>query len=248
MDVVDKIIIEYAASFMMAFRKGRRESVTIKDVQEFVALLSADGLKELYQIANKLDFLDGAVARPHASYTSVGNVPLRNSPWQFRKLMLPSVLRVSGGFRTQFRTALIAASVSFMSSGPANKRSLSISKAGGCENARPCIGRPAPRSIGKPPVLRLLGHVGRNPPRLIAPRQCRPSHWSLPSDKSIAAPNCWFGLQSIAVLRIGSTPVTEFLFAFGQKPDATRTSDATQTVGNSSASHITTCAPRGLFP
>jgi hypothetical protein len=207
MDVVDKIIIEYAASFMMAFRKGRRESVTIKDVQEFVALLSADGLKELYQIANKLDFLDGAVARPHASYTSVGNVPLRNSPWQFRKLMLPSVLRVSGGFRTQFTTALIAASVSFMSSGPANKRSLSISKAGGCENARPCIGRPAPRSIGKPPVyqyfcagggaflsppsrirrmsfllaqqLRLLGHVGRNPPRLIAPRQCRPSHWSL---------------------------------------------------------------------
>jgi hypothetical protein len=61
MDVVDKIIIEYAASFMMAFRKGRRESVTIKDVQEFVAHLSADGLKELYQIANKLDFLDGAV-------------------------------------------------------------------------------------------------------------------------------------------------------------------------------------------
>jgi hypothetical protein len=45
MDVVDKIIIEYAASFMMAFRKGRGESVTIKDVQEFVAHLSAHGLK-----------------------------------------------------------------------------------------------------------------------------------------------------------------------------------------------------------
>jgi hypothetical protein len=30
-------------------------------VQEFVAHLSTDGLKELYQIANKLDFLDGAV-------------------------------------------------------------------------------------------------------------------------------------------------------------------------------------------
>ena len=61
---------------------------------------------------------------------------------------------------------------------------------------------------------------------VIAPRQCRPSHRALPSDKSIAAPNRWFGLQSIAVLHIGATPRTEFLFAFGEKPDATRTSDA----------------------
>jgi len=84
--------------------------------------------------------------------------------------------------------------------------------------------------------------------RLIAPRQCRPPHRSLFADKSIVAPNRWFGFHSIAVLRIGATPGTEFLFAFGEKPDATRTSDATQTVGDSSASPAITCASRRLFP
>jgi hypothetical protein len=61
MDVVDKVIIEYAASFMMVRRKGHKKNVTLRDVQEFVAHFGADGLKELCQIANKLDFLDGAV-------------------------------------------------------------------------------------------------------------------------------------------------------------------------------------------
>jgi hypothetical protein len=77
-------------------------------------------------------------------------------------------------------------------------------------------------------------------------RHSRSFHRSLPSDKSIAAPNRWFGLQSIAVLRIGATPGTEFLFAFGEKPDATRTSDATQTAEGSSAP-ITTSASGSLF-
>jgi hypothetical protein len=68
------------------------------------------------------------------------------------------------------------------------------------------------------------------------------------SDKSIAAPNRCFGLhQSIVVLRIEATPRVEFLFAFGEKPGATRTSDATQTVGNSWARRITTCAPRRSY-
>jgi hypothetical protein len=61
MDAVDKVIIEYAAAFMMARRDGHKESVTVRDVKEFVAHLDADGLEELYQIANELDFLDGAV-------------------------------------------------------------------------------------------------------------------------------------------------------------------------------------------
>jgi hypothetical protein len=61
MDAVDKVIIEYAAAFMMACREGHKESVTLRDVQEFVAHLDADGLEELHQIAKELDFLDGAV-------------------------------------------------------------------------------------------------------------------------------------------------------------------------------------------
>jgi hypothetical protein len=61
MDVVDKVIIEYAAAFMMARREGHKESVTVRDVQEFVAHLDVNGLEVLYQIANELDFLDGAV-------------------------------------------------------------------------------------------------------------------------------------------------------------------------------------------
>jgi len=61
MDAVDKVIIEYAAAFMMARRGGCKESVTIRDVHEFVAHLDADGLGELYRIAKELEFLDGAV-------------------------------------------------------------------------------------------------------------------------------------------------------------------------------------------
>jgi hypothetical protein len=70
----------------------------------------------------------------------------------------------------------------------------------------------------------------------------------LPSDKSIAASNRWFGLQSIAVLRIGATPGTEFLFAFGEKPNATRTSDATQPVGDPSASLINNVRVEEVVP
>jgi hypothetical protein len=66
--------------------------------------------------------------------------------------------------------------------------------------------------------------------KVIARPQTGRSHRSLPSDKSIAAPNHWFFLQSTAVLRIGATPVAEFLFAFGEKRDATRTSDASRAV------------------
>jgi hypothetical protein len=61
MDAVDKVIFEYAAAFMMASRKGHKENVTVRDVQEFVAHLDADGREELYQIAVELDFIDGAV-------------------------------------------------------------------------------------------------------------------------------------------------------------------------------------------
>jgi hypothetical protein len=86
--------------------------------------------------------------------------------------------------------------------------------------------------------LRQLRHVDRNP-RLIAPSQFRSSHRSLLSDKPIAAPNRSFDLPSIAVLRIGATPRTAFLLAFGEKPGAMRTSYATaqlRSLGESSAS------------
>jgi len=61
MDAVNKVIFEYAAAFMMACREGHKESVTTRDVQEFVAHLDTHSREELYQIAVELDFIEGAV-------------------------------------------------------------------------------------------------------------------------------------------------------------------------------------------
>jgi hypothetical protein len=93
--------------------------------------------------------------------------------------------------------------------------------------------------------LRQLHHVGRNPPRFVnhvPPYQF--SHF----DKSMAAPNQRYGLYSIAVLRAGATPVAEFPFAFGEKPGATQTSVANQTVGDPLAFPMATCASCEMFP
>jgi hypothetical protein len=97
-----------------------------------------------------------------------------------------------------------------------------------------------------PHQLQPLRHFGRGPLRLIVARHSRSGHRSSPFDKSIAALNRCFGFQSIAVLHIGATPGNELPFAFGEKLDATQTSDATQTAEGSSAP-ITTSGPRRSF-